>query len=170
MIHWLVALMTVQAAASPPEWLAGYWLSCEGGREVSETWSDPRGGIMLGASLTISANGRLSWEQTRIGPASSGSGLSFFALPSGQPAAEFPLLRASPGEAVFENPAHDFPQRVIYRRSGDQLLGRIEGTIGGRERSAEWHYRAAPLNARCGAVASGPAAASAARAAFGIVR
>ncbi|MGQ0558709.1 MAG: DUF6265 family protein [Sphingosinicella sp.] len=154
MISWLIALVTVQAAANPPQWLAGYWLSCEAGREVSETWSDPRGGIMLGSSLTVSATGRLSWEQTRIGPASSGTGLAFFALPSGQAAAEFPLLRASPGEVVFENRAHDFPQRVIYRRAGEALLGRIEGTIGGRERSAEWHYRAAPLNARCERAAS----------------
>jgi hypothetical protein len=29
---------------------------------------------------------------------------------------------------VFENPAHDFPQRIIYRRlSPDSLVARIEG-------------------------------------------
>lgn len=43
----LTALMTaalLQAPATAPDmsWLAGYWLDCSGGREASETWSDPR--------------------------------------------------------------------------------------------------------------------------------
>jgi hypothetical protein len=50
---------------------------------------------------------------------------------------------------VFENPGHDFPQRLIYRRDGDRLTARIEGQAGGRTRTVEWAYRAAPLNARC---------------------
>ena len=45
--------------------------------------------------------------------------------------------------------AHDYPQRVIYRRDGDTLIGRIEGASKGKARTAEWRYRAAPLNARC---------------------
>ncbi|HYE87055.1 MAG TPA: DUF6265 family protein [Vicinamibacterales bacterium] len=69
---------------------------------------------------------------------------------TGQPAAAFPLVRSGPGEAVFENPSHDFPQRVIYRREGDRLTGRIEGRSNGTEQAMEWHYRAAPLNAGCG--------------------
>ena len=27
-----------------------------------------------------------------------------------------------PTEAVFENPQHDFPKRIIYRKSGDNTL------------------------------------------------
>ena len=141
------------AAAQPAEvpdlsWLAGYWLSCEDGREVSETWSDRRGDIMLGGTLTVGRNGRSGFEQARIA-FSSGGQVSFVAQPSGQPQAEFRLARSGPAEAVFENPAHDFPQRVVYRRAGDRLTGRIEGNAGGREQSMEWHYRAVPLNTRC---------------------
>ena len=44
------------------------------------------------------------------------------------------------GEAIFENPAHDFPQRVIYRRCGAELCARIEGTLQGKARSFEWRY------------------------------
>jgi len=150
------ALAAAQPGPPPPDlgWLAGYWLSCEDGREVSETWSDPRGGVMVGSSLTVGGGGRVAWEQMRIGPAPAG-GLAFFARPSGQAAAEFALVRGGPGEAVFENPAHDFPQRVIYRRAGDVLTGRIEGRAGGREQAAQWRYRAAPLNARCATAAEG---------------
>jgi hypothetical protein len=73
--------------------------------------------------------------------------LSFLAQPRGaEGATAFRLVRSAPGEAVFENPAHDFPQRIIYRRTGDRLTGRIEGADG---QGMEWHYRAAPLNTRC---------------------
>ena len=138
------------AAARPPEpdldWLAGYWLSCEGGVEVSETWSNRRGGIMLGSSIT-SGDDSFGWEQTRIEAGE--DGLLFHAQPRGQPPAAFRLVRTDAREAVFENPDHDFPQRVIYRRDGERLTGRIEGRVDGRDQAMEWNYRAAPLNARC---------------------
>ena len=150
----MIALATALAAVlSPPpaeqpdlDWLAGYWLSCEEGVEVSETWSNRRGSVMLGTSIT-SGDDAFGWEQTRI--EAFPEGLSFHAQPRGQAPATFRLVRSGPAEAVFENPEHDFPQRVIYRRDGDRLTGRIEGTAGGRDQAMEWHYRAAPLNARC---------------------
>jgi hypothetical protein len=144
-----VALAAAQAAASAEpdlDWLAGYWLSCDAGVEVSETWSNRRGGIMLGTSIT-SGDDAFGWEQSRI-EAEEG-GLTFHAQPRGQAPAAFRLVRSAPGEVVFENPTHDFPQRVIYRRDGDRLTGRIEGRSGGREQAIEWHYRAAALNTRC---------------------
>ena len=156
----LVTIAAALAAAQPAgeaaqpdlDWMAGYWLSCEDGVEVSETWSQRRGGIMLGSSITI-GDDAFSWEQARI--EAEAEGLVFHALPRGQAGASFPLVRGGPNEAVFENPRHDFPQRVIYRRDGDRLTGRIEGNAGGSEQAMEWHYRAAPLNARCGDRAGG---------------
>ncbi|MND00816.1 hypothetical protein D3C83_195580 [compost metagenome] len=44
-----------------------------------------------------------------------------------------------PGRIVFENPTHDFPQRVIYQgRDDDGLLGRIEGESGGEPLSVDF--------------------------------
>ena len=144
----LAAMQPETPAAQPDlDWLAGYWLSCENGVEVSETWSTRRGGIMLGSSIT-NGNDAFGWEQTRIEAGE--DGLTFHAQPRNQPPAAFRLVSSGPAEAVFENPEHDFPQRVIYRRSADRLTGRIEGTAGGRAQAMEWHYRAAPLNAGCG--------------------
>jgi hypothetical protein len=105
-----------------------------------------RGGMMFGNSITFHG-GEMSWEFTRIAPGP--KAYTYYAQPSGQPAAEFTLVRNGRNEAVFENLKHDFPQRVIYRRTGDQLLARVEGTVGGKARAAEWHYRAAALNTRC---------------------
>jgi hypothetical protein len=149
LLMWAAALQASQTPPAPEpdlDWLAGYWLSCEDGVEVSETWSRRRGGIMLGSSITLSDDA-FSWEQTRI--EASSEGLSFHALPRGQAHASFRLVRSGPGEAIFENPEHDFPQRVIYRRQGERLTGRIEGVANGQAQGIEWHYRAAPLNASC---------------------
>lgn len=144
----LIAAQPFGAAQADLDWLAGYWLSCDERTEVAETWSQRRGGIMLGTSITV-GDDAFGWEQMRI--EAGADGLVFHAQPRGQPPASFRLVRSSPGEAVFENADHDFPQRVIYRRDGDRLTGRIEGVGGGREQAMEWHYRAAPLNTRCAA-------------------
>jgi len=149
----MLAVAALQGTAPPRDeelvlapdlgWLSGYWLSCEGGRDVSETWSALRGGFMIG--YTVSARGETAeWEQMRI--EYGGREPSFVAQPRGSPGASFRLVRSGPREAVFENPAHDFPQRVIYRREGNRLTGRIEGEGG---RSMEWRYRRARLNSRC---------------------
>jgi hypothetical protein len=63
-----------------------------------------------------------------------------FSSPSNQPAAAFTLVDCGDRSVVFENKQHDFPQRVIYRRESDQLIARIEGTIGGVERRLEWRW------------------------------
>lgn len=147
-----LALATPAHAETPPDlsWLAGYWLSCDNNREVSETWSDIRGGVMVGYAFTL-RKGKPSWEQNRMAAASSGEGVSFYAHPSGQVPAEFRYMpsKSRAQYAVFENPAHDFPQRVIYSRDGDRLTGRIEGVIDGKSQAADWHFTAASFNQRC---------------------
>ena len=51
--------------------------------------------------------------------------------------------------AVFENPAHDFPTRIVYEREGEILSARIEGEMEGRPVSMGWRFRSAELNSRC---------------------
>ena len=130
-------------------WMAGYWLACDGAGEVAETWSDPRGGLMLGSALTVE-NGRASFEFSRIAPAGTGQpGVAYFAQPGGGPAVAFPAVAVAGTRVVFENPGNDFPQRVIYERTGDVLTARIEGRIGEREQAMDWRFQKAGLNARC---------------------
>jgi hypothetical protein len=146
---FLAALLLQPADAAPDlDWLAGYWLSCEGGREVAETWGNRRMVHMLGTSVTVDADGSSTFEHMRIAYSFSGPRweVHFIAQPAGQEPASFRLVRSGESEAVFENPEHDFPRRIVYRRSGDRLSARIEGSGG---QSAEWEFRAAPFNSRC---------------------
>jgi hypothetical protein len=150
----IASLFAALALASPgtetsPDlgWMAGYWLDCSGGREVSETWSDPRAGLMVGHAVTTQG-GRASFEMARIGPASDGV-LAYHAQPGGAAPTLFRLIEHGEGRAVFENPDNDFPTRIVYRREGEALHARIEGRIDGEARGMDWRFEAAPLNTRC---------------------
>jgi Domain of unknown function (DUF6265) len=67
--------------------------------------------------------------------------LSFFAQPRGVAPAGFPAIRTTPTEVAFENPAHDFPQRIVYRFEAPATLrAHIEGTIDGKTRREDFHF------------------------------
>ncbi len=60
-------------------------------------------------------------------------------------AAEFTSTAVSDSAVTFENPAHDFPQRIIYRRRGaDSLIARVEGMRGGHLRGRDFAHRRVP--------------------------
>ena len=152
MLTALMMTVALQAETRPSlDWMAGYWLVCEPGREVSEVWTDPRLGLLVGMTVTI-RDGRVGFEQSRIAPTgpAADAPLAYFAQPDGAPVTVFPVVASGPDRVVFEQPADDdFPKRIIYERDGDALNARIEGEIGGETRTVEWRFRKAELNARC---------------------
>ncbi|HET7203631.1 MAG TPA: DUF6265 family protein [Steroidobacteraceae bacterium] len=112
-------------------WLAGCWSRTDADPGSGEQWTAPGGGTMLGVSRTVRGDRTVEYEFVVIRAAADGK-LVYHAHPSGQPAAEFRLLRLADREVVFENAAHDFPQRVGYRLAQDgALTAWIEGSHGG---------------------------------------
>jgi len=97
----------------------------------------PAGGHMLGISHTVAEEKTREFEFMRIMQDANGD-IFFVAKPSGQKEARFKLREMKGREAIFENPDHDFPQRIIYRRDGDSLLGRIEGVSKGQARAVDF--------------------------------
>ena len=127
-------------------WMTGCWAAVGQEAGSGEYWTAPAGGSMLGVSRTVRGGRTVGFEFMRIADNDSAQ-LAFFARPSGQPGAMFPMVQLTDNEVVFENPAHDFPQRVIYRRLPDNgLLGRIEGRIDGDLRSVDFPMQ----RAECG--------------------
>ncbi len=110
-------------------WLAGCWESRRGERVVTEMWMPPAGGLMLGAGRTVTGAAVREFEFLRI-RAREGR-LVYTAIPSGQKETDFTTPAApdaSGSPLVFENLAHDFPQRITYRRVGaDSAYARVEG-------------------------------------------
>jgi len=53
----------------------------------------------------------------------------------------FRLISTENNTFVFENKAHDFPQKIIYQNKGkDQLLAWIEGEVNGKKMKSEFPY------------------------------
>ena len=120
-------------------WMAGCWERATRGGNVEEQWTAPRGGTMLGLSRTVRDDATVAWEQLRI-EAREGR-LVYIATPSGQATAEFTSSAVSDSLVVFENPAHDFPTRILYRPApGDSLHARIEGSRGGEVRGVDFRF------------------------------
>jgi len=150
-----ILMMTAALQAAPNDlrpdlgWMSGYWLMCDRG-EVSETWSDPRHGLITGMNVTV-RDGQAGFELSRIAPAEAtpNAPLAYFAQPEGQPVTVFPVVESGPNRVTFQQAAHDFPQRVVYEREGDVLNARIEGEIDGQTRIIRWRFQKAELNARC---------------------
>jgi hypothetical protein len=121
-------------------WLAGCWEQRSARQTIEEQWTRPRGGIMLGAGRTLRGDTLVEYEQVRI--EERGGHLVYAAQPSGQTPADFASIAVSDTAVTFENPTHDFPQRVIYRRAGrDSLLARVEGRRRGIVRGVNFPYR-----------------------------
>lgn len=114
-------------------WLSGCW---EGKGEegvADEQWSKPAGGSLVGANRIVKGDRTVSTEFLQIREAA--EGLILTVHPLGQPAVSFRLKSAGKTSAVFENPSHDFPQRIVYQRKGGNLTVRAEGDDADRRRA-----------------------------------
>ncbi len=136
-----LTLRATEPAAPPTleklRFLAGCWEQTEGNRVVQENWTAPRGGLMLGTGRTVKADQALFFEFLRI--VRDDQGIAYIAQPKGGPAVRFPLVRLEKHQVVFENPAHDFPQRITYRRHGRRMFVAVESMTG--DLRELFHYR-----------------------------
>ena len=137
LILCLTLLLPLSVAASDLpawsslQWLAGCWQASGAEAGSEEHWLAPAGGAMLGVSRTIRKGKMSEYEFLRIHEQE--GQLYFTAKPSGQAEASFKLMAFESGLLQFENPQHDFPQKISYRQQADgSLLARIEGTRNGK--------------------------------------
>ena len=112
-------------------WLSGSWQSAPGGRrQTEEHWTTAAGATMMGMSRTVAGEKTVEFEYLRIEQRA--DGIFYVAHPKARcPGTDFKLTRSSANEAVFENPQHDFPKRIIYRKGADDsLTASIDGGEG----------------------------------------
>lgn len=134
----LAAAVSGAADVDKLDWLAGTWTQTRGQSVVRETWLAPKDGAMGGVGQTSRPGKPAMIEFMRI--TAEPAGATFTAIVDGQPPTPFVLLPGKDGEAVFENKAHDFPQRVFYRRCDEDLCAGIEGVVKGELKRQEWRY------------------------------
>ena len=144
MKRWLLAIALVVAASAASAqiqrvaWLTGCWSLNGGERIVDEQWMAPRVASMQGMSRTVRGDKLVAYEFVIL--RERGELLDYEVSPSGQARTVFTSTSITDSSVVFENLQHDFPQRVAYRRSGDQLHAWIEGPRNGQMRRIEYPY------------------------------
>ena len=122
-------------------WMSGCWEISRPNRHVVEQWSAVEGGTLIGTSRTVANDKTSEYEFLLIREGA--KGLEYVAKPSRQPEAVFTSTKVAVNEVVFENPAHDFPKRIVYRRAGDTLTAAIDGPMNGQPRKIEFPYKRA---------------------------
>jgi hypothetical protein len=129
---FLLATLSFQTATlADVSWIAGDWQTAPGGRaQIEEHWTSVAGGSMMGMGRTVAGDKTVEFEYLRIEQRA--DGVYYVAHPKARcPGTDFKLTKFSATEAVFENPQHDFPKRVIYRKTGDDsLTASIDGGEG----------------------------------------
>lgn len=123
----------------PLRFMAGCWRGPSGRDQViEEHYTSPSANLILGMTRYTRNGVATGYEFSTI--AVRDSAVVLTPRPEGQQPVAFPLTRLDRSSAVWENPTHDFPTRIAYRRlPGDTLVARIEGPgPGGTTASEEW--------------------------------
>ena len=137
-----VLIGTVCAAdtTSSLAWISGHWCAASRDEHVEELWLPPRGNMLLGVSRAVATSGTVAFEYLRI--VESEGILRYVAQPGGRPPTVFQQTGSGTQWIRFENPDHDFPQRIEYRLDGDMLHAEIAGPgEDGKETVIPFDYR-----------------------------
>jgi hypothetical protein len=139
-----VGTMMVDARAELPAWMAGCWTGSRGAETFTERWVAADASTLIGTSHTVKGGVLSAFEFLRV--VLKGGFAVYVAQPQGAPPTEFAATAQTATEITFENPAHDFPKRVGYRRlDASHLTAWIDGGANGKGPRLEF----AMTRARC---------------------
>lgn len=111
----------VDAPEQPLNWLSGCWQHVNG--TTQETWTQSYNGLLFGHSLTRRDTRVVAFEDIRIEPRNNQS--AYIVSVNGAEGVVFTETDQGEMEITFENPDHDFPQRIAYKRSGSDMTATI---------------------------------------------
>lgn len=123
-------------------WFLGKWMQVEGPDLVSyEEWNRFSDRAYLGTSCTLYHTDTVHQEVIEL----ISEGEDIFYIPTvkeNNGPVRFKLTTLEGRKVVFENPTHDFPQKITYEAKGDSmLLAVISGAMNGKEASKEFPLR-----------------------------
>jgi len=104
-------------------WIAGDWELKDGETTTVEHWETLAGTTMLGLSHAYDAKRTRSFEFLRI--AEHEGRIAYLAQPGGGKVVPFFATKLVDGEVEFENPSHDYPQRIRYERTEGGITATI---------------------------------------------
>ncbi|OOG76195.1 DUF6265 family protein [Algoriphagus sp. A40] len=110
-------------------WMEGVWKIETGRGQIVETWKILNDSTLTGESRFVTTSGE-SMLQERLELSRRNGVWAYTSTVEGQnnnQPVSFKVIFARGTEFISENPAHDFPQRISYRRVEDRIFASIEG-------------------------------------------
>ena len=122
------------------KWVIGSWKNQSAKTLDMETWKKLNDSTLLGINYSLAGADTVSSEriclQQRRG--------KLYYIPivrnqNGGKAVTFTLTSSNNKHLVFENPEHDFPQKITYTQiTNDSLVAEISGTRKGRQKAIQF--------------------------------
>ncbi|MBS1598625.1 MAG: hypothetical protein JST75_10410 [Bacteroidetes bacterium] len=123
--------------------LGGVWKTEIKGKTIYERWTKISDNELSGKSYMLKNNDTIVFEATRI--VNINNELYYIARVRNQNQGQevsFKLVSSSNKTFVFENPDHDFPQRVAYQFTAtDSLHAWIDGNQAGKFSKEDYYYK-----------------------------
>ena len=121
-------------------WISGAWALETPRSRTEETWSPAASNAIIGMSRTLRGDRVVAFEFLRI--VQRNDGIYYVAQPGGRPATDFKLSSFDGSTAIFENPQHDFPKRILYTRNPDgSLTARIDAGKGVSQGAMDFPFK-----------------------------
>ncbi|MFT4737999.1 MAG: hypothetical protein ACI8QD_002277 [Cyclobacteriaceae bacterium] len=110
-------------------WLAGQWIrvdDSDSARQTYENWSQLENGSLAGIGTTLSGVDTVWKEELLIIKRNNVTQLEVTGA-NDSSAVIFKLTELHKQQVIFENPTHDFPKSISYRRKADSLFAIVSG-------------------------------------------
>ncbi len=123
------------------KWFLGKWKGTMQGMDVRETWTMENETSFNGDGFVMSDMDTIFHESTKL-QVQNGN-IFYIANVPGNPApVSFKLTFYENHKAIFENPEHDFPKKIIYTHVlPDSLIAVVEGEENGQYRKEELYFK-----------------------------
>ena len=127
------------------DWLAGRWENQTQRGKMIEEWTVRNDSVFSAKSYLVTASDTVWLESVEL--KKEGDEIFYIPTVKGQNNEEpvrFRLMSFTDSSLLFENPAHDFPQKISYTRTdGHSLMAEISGIVNGQLRSRRFPMRKA---------------------------
>ncbi|WP_310379261.1 DUF6265 family protein [Flavobacterium sp.] len=121
-------------------WLIGKWENKSESGNLEETWTKVNDSTFQGLSFYIKGKDTLHFESIVL--QQNGEDLVYIPTVKGQnndKPVPFKLTASTDKQLVFENPKHDYPQKIIYNQiTNDSLVAEISGIQQGKPSSDKY--------------------------------
>jgi len=142
-ILFLTFTTHAQTPITKAAWLLDTWQSKSPNGVFTESWVKQNDTVYVGKGCMVMGKDTVFKESLAIKQ----RGNDLFYIPTvanqngGQPI-EFKLTSATKEQLVFENPTHDFPQKITYtQRGSNALVAEVSGVEKGIARSEKFELK-----------------------------